>query len=142
MVCQPENVEAVTLNSNHPLVATFSSMDPANLVFHSHAGFLLHSATSHKVHVRSFADTLHCFYVFIFQKFVLQYVMGHQSGDRLAVTDDASSMVTLIYSVYGLLCNGGTAVLFDSSLRSSSPGAHGVFGSSCLCNYTLGKIWQ
>ena len=66
MVCQPEDVGAVTLGSNHPLLATFSSVDPANLVFHSHAGFLLHSATSHKVRVRSFVGPFHCFFVFIF----------------------------------------------------------------------------
>ena len=58
MVGQPEGVEAVTLHSNHPLLATFVSTGSTKLVFHSHSGFLVHSAASHKVRIVLLAPSL------------------------------------------------------------------------------------
>ena len=49
MESHSKDVEVTPLCSNSPLLATFSTVLPHTVIYHSHAGFLLHSAASYKV---------------------------------------------------------------------------------------------
>ena len=67
----------------------------------------------------------------------LQYVLGYQTGDRSAITNDLASMISLVYSVYGPLCNGGTAVLFDERFRAANSGFSQLVNYMYLLKFAL-----
>ncbi|XP_077179341.1 acetyl-coenzyme A synthetase 2-like, mitochondrial isoform X2 [Paroedura picta] len=81
------------------LYTSGSTGKPKGLV-HSQAGYLLHTAITHK------------------------YVFDYHDGDVFGCVADIGWITGHSYVVYGPLCNGGTTVLFESTPVYPNPGRY------------------
>uniref|UniRef100_A0A8C6KPN0 Propionate--CoA ligase n=1 Tax=Nothobranchius furzeri TaxID=105023 RepID=A0A8C6KPN0_NOTFU len=97
VVCEPAAMDSEDIL--FLLYTSGSTGKPKGLV-HTHAGYLLYAALTHK------------------------YVFSYQDGDVFGCVADIGWITGHSYTVYGPLVNGGTTVLFESTPVYPDPGRY------------------